>query len=84
MYKYLKKDLLMEIDSSVDTMTTSQVAKMFGVTIVTVRHWDKVGKLKAQREARSRFRIYNRKDVEAYYKQVMNERAKLAIKNEVV
>lgn len=41
-----------------------KAAKMLGVSIATLRNWDKSGKLKAYRNRMSRYRLYKIKDIE--------------------
>jgi DNA-binding transcriptional MerR regulator len=41
-----------------------KAAKMLGVSIATLRNWDKSGKLKAYRHLMSQYRLYKIKDIE--------------------
>ncbi len=45
-------------------ITIKEVAKMLGVTPLTLRNWDKSGKLPTGRHPMSNYRIYKREDIE--------------------
>jgi DNA (cytosine-5)-methyltransferase 1 len=45
-------------------ITIKDAAKLFGVTPLTLRNWDKNGKLKALRHPMNNYRVYKREDVE--------------------
>ena len=45
-------------------LTIKQASKMLGVTPLTLRNWDKSGKLKASRNPMSNYRLYRREDIE--------------------
>jgi len=47
-------------------ITIGQVSKMIGVSVQTLRRWDKAGKLSPIREKKTGYRYYNKKDVENY------------------
>ncbi len=46
------------------------VAKMLGVTPLTLRNWDKAGKLKALRHPLNNYRVYKREDIEKLIEQI--------------
>lgn len=45
-------------------ITIKEAAKIFGVTPLTLRNWDKSGKLKASRHPMNNYRVYKRADIE--------------------
>ena len=45
-------------------ITIKDAAKMLGVIPLTLRNWDRTGKLSARRHPMSNYRIYHREDVE--------------------
>ena len=46
-------------------ITVKEAAKLLGVTPLTLRNWDKNGKLAAGRHPFNNYRVYERKDIEA-------------------
>jgi MerR family copper efflux transcriptional regulator len=47
-----------------ELLTIKQAAQMLGVTPLTLRNWDKRGKLKPTRHPLNNYRVYKRKDIE--------------------
>lgn len=45
-------------------LTVKEVAKILGVSPLTVRNWDKKGKLKAIRHPINNYRLYRLEDIE--------------------
>ena len=45
-------------------LNVKQVAKILGVTALTIRNWDKRGKLQAYRNPINNYRVYKVEDVE--------------------
>ncbi|MEK7659097.1 MAG: helix-turn-helix domain-containing protein [Patescibacteria group bacterium] len=45
-------------------LTVKQVSKILGVTSLTIRNWDKRGKLQAYRNPINNYRVYKVEDVE--------------------
>lgn len=45
-------------------LTVTEVAKIFGVSPLTVRNWDQKGKLEATRNPFNNYRVYRRVDIE--------------------
>jgi len=45
-------------------LTVKEIAALFGVTPLTVRNWDKKGKLSAYRNPLNNYRVYKTEDVE--------------------
>ena len=45
-------------------LTIKNAAELLGVTPLTLRNWDKNGKLSARRHPMSNYRIYLREDIE--------------------
>jgi excisionase family DNA binding protein len=47
-----------------DLITVKEAAKILGVHPITIRRWDKNGKLKAARHRFNNYRLYKRSEVE--------------------
>lgn len=45
-------------------LTIKEVAKLLGTTTLTLRNWDKNGKLKALRNPINNYRVYKAADIE--------------------
>ncbi|PCI29271.1 hypothetical protein COB55_02525 [Candidatus Wolfebacteria bacterium] len=45
-------------------LTIKSVAQILGVTPLTLRNWDKAGKLIARRNPMNNYRMYRREDIE--------------------
>ncbi len=59
-------------------LTIKEVAKMLRVTPLTLRNWDKQGKLKAYRNPINNYRVYKADKIEAFVKLI--ERDRLPVK----
>jgi DNA (cytosine-5)-methyltransferase 1 len=46
-------------------ITIKQASTMLGVSTLTLRNWDKNGKLKALRHPMNNYRVYKREDIES-------------------
>jgi len=53
-----------------DYLTIKEAAKILGVSTITLRRWDKKGKLKASRHPFNNYRLYNRKQIKKLYKKI--------------
>lgn len=51
-------------------LTINAAAKMLGVTTLTLRNWDKQGKLSASRHPLNNYRVYNISDIENLVKKI--------------
>ena len=51
-------------------LSVKQVAKILGVTSLTVRNWDKKGRLQAYRNPINNYRVYKIEDVENLLDQI--------------
>lgn len=51
-------------------LTVKEIAKLFGVTPLTIRNWDKKGSLVAYRNPLNNYRMYKVEDVESLFKQI--------------
>lgn len=51
-------------------LTVKQVAKLLGVTPLTIRNWDKRGRLQAYRNPINNYRVYKVGDVENLLKDI--------------
>jgi len=65
-------------------LTVKEVAKLLGVTPLTVRNWDKSGKLRAYRNPLNNYRVYKIEDVEKLLKTIeQTKEVALTAKSEV-
>jgi len=51
-------------------LTIKEVAKIIGVTPLTLRNWDKNGKLKAYRNPINNYRVYKREEIELFLRKI--------------
>ena len=51
-----------------------EVAKILGVTPLTLRNWDKKGKLKAYRNPINNYRVYKPEEVELFLREIESRR----------
>jgi len=51
-------------------LTIKEVAKILGVTPLTLRNWDKLGKLKAYRNPINNYRIYKKEEIELFLRKI--------------
>jgi excisionase family DNA binding protein len=58
-------------------LTVKEVAEILGVTPLTVRNWDKSGKLKAIRHPINNYRIYKLEDIENFLKKLNKKRIQI-------
>lgn len=54
--------------------TISEVAYLLGVSPLTLRNWDKAGKLKARRNPINNYRVYKRSDIEYFIRRMEDGR----------
>ncbi|MFA5746918.1 MAG: MerR family DNA-binding transcriptional regulator [Candidatus Paceibacterota bacterium] len=54
-------------------LTVKEVAKLFGVTALTIRNWDKAGKLTAIRNPINNYRVYRAQDIEIFLRRMEKE-----------
>jgi DNA-binding transcriptional MerR regulator len=57
-------------------LTVNDVARLFGVTPLTVRNWDQKGKLIAYRNPVNNYRLYKVEDVEVLLRQIEQSKQK--------
>ncbi len=55
-------------------LTIKDVAKILGVTPLTLRNWDKVGKLKAYRNPINNYRVYKREEIDLFLRKIESSR----------
>ncbi|MDO8496333.1 MAG: MerR family DNA-binding transcriptional regulator [bacterium] len=53
-----------------DLLTVKEVAKLLGVTPLTVRNWDARGKLAAHRHPLNNYRVYKVADIESIMREL--------------
>ncbi len=51
-------------------ITVGQAAQLFGVSIDTIRRWDRIGKLKAVRHPMNNYRLYRLIDLQKIVKKI--------------
>jgi MerR family transcriptional regulator, copper efflux regulator len=56
-----------------DYLTIRKAAERLGVSIETLRNWDRAGKLKPFRHPLNRYRLYRREDLEALLRRTTEE-----------
>jgi excisionase family DNA binding protein len=57
-------------------LTVKEVAKLMGVTPLTIRNWDQKGRLSAYRNPVNNYRLYKIEDVEVLLRQIEQSRQK--------
>ena len=57
-------------------MTVREVARVLGVTPLTVRNWDQRGKLVAYRNPVNNYRMYKIEDIEVIIRQIEQSKEK--------
>jgi len=62
-------------------LSVNEVARILGVTALTVRNWDKRGKLLAHRNPFNNYRMYKVEDVEILLKRIDGSKGKNAENN---
>lgn len=55
-------------------MTISEAAEFLGVTEMTLRRWDKAGKLKCYRNPVNNYRLYNKSELRLFLKRITKMR----------
>ncbi len=55
-------------------LTIKEVAKILGVTTLTLRNWDKVGKLKAYRNPINNYRVYKPEEIDLFLRKIESNR----------
>ncbi len=61
-------------------ITIKNAAKLLHVTPLTLRNWDKSGKLKAYRHPANNYRIYRLDQIEAFLRRLEGSRAKKSVR----
>ncbi len=65
-------------------ITIKQASKILGVSPLTLRNWDKNGKLKARRHPMNNYRVYKIEDLETVIQEIeMNTGMRKSTKKEV-
>lgn len=55
-------------------LTVKEAAKLLGVSPLTLRNWDKSGKLKAIRHPINNYRLYPREQIELLLRKISSQR----------
>lgn len=59
-----------KLPSAKKYLTIKETAKLLGVTPLTLRNWDKSGKLRAFRNPINNYRIYKPQDIELFLRKI--------------
>ena len=62
-----------EIPRAKRYLTVKEVANSFGVTALTIRNWDKAGKLKSYRNPINNYRVYKPDDIELLLRKISSK-----------
>lgn len=55
-------------------LTIKETAELIGVTPLTLRNWDKSGKLKALRNPINNYRVYKPEDIDLFQRKIETKR----------
>jgi len=55
-------------------LTVKEVSNVLGVTPLTLRNWDKAGKLKAYRNPINNYRVYKPEEIELFLRKLESSR----------
>ncbi len=58
--------------STKNLITVKEASDLLGVTTLTLRNWDKNGKLKAMRHPLNNYRVYKRENIDQLIKSMTN------------
>jgi len=56
-----------------DYLTIKQASEILGVNPMTLRRWDKAGKLKSYRHPLNKYRLYKKEELENLLKGIKND-----------
>jgi excisionase family DNA binding protein len=56
-------------------ITIGEAAEFLGVTEMTLRRWDKTGKLKCYRNPANDYRLYNKSELKRFLKKISKSRS---------
>lgn len=56
-----------------DFIQIEEASKMLNVTTMTLRRWDKAGKLKAYRHPINKYRLYKKSEIEKLLRGISND-----------
>lgn len=56
-----------------DFIQIEEASKMLNVTTMTLRRWDKAGKLKAYRHPINKYRLYKKSEIEELLRGISND-----------
>jgi DNA (cytosine-5)-methyltransferase 1 len=54
-------------------LTIKEVAKILGVTPLTLRNWDKKGKLRALRNPINNYRVYKTEEIDLFLRKIESQ-----------
>jgi DNA (cytosine-5)-methyltransferase 1 len=69
------------MDPKPKLVTIKDASKMLSVTPLTLRNWDKAGKLKALRHPLNNYRVYKREDIENLIEKISNNTEPVVTRN---
>jgi excisionase family DNA binding protein len=61
-------------------ITIKKAAKLLHVTPLTLRNWDRAGKLKAYRHPVNNYRVYRLDQIESFLRKLEGSKTKLSVK----
>lgn len=64
-----------KVENLQNYLTVGAAAELLGVSAKTLREWDRAGKLKPIRHPINQYRLYARKDLEAFLRSLAEARA---------
>lgn len=62
-----------EIPKTKKFLTVKEASKLLGVTPLTLRNWDKSGKLKAFRHPLNNYRLYKPEDIQLFLRKIESQ-----------
>lgn len=65
------------MDNKSKLISIKEAASLLGVTTLTLRNWDKNGKLKALRHPMNNYRVYRREEVEGLIEDISSSRVQV-------
>jgi len=58
-------------------LTIKEASNLLGVTPLTLRNWDKAGKIKAFRHPVNKYRLYKPEDIELFLRKIESTKRKI-------
>ena len=58
-------------------LTIKEASNLLGVTPLTLRNWDKAGKIRAFRHPINNYRLYKQEDIELFLRKIQSSKRKI-------